>query len=144
MSFSPFSTFFIIRDVFVFKIGMNIFSRLTYSIELFKSYETIYFPNLKNISHLRYARAHYSWDIIFCLLDEYLANFGQKKYIWVKMNIIFGISINKAEKLGFKSEYIVCTAKSENIWWSFELSCFSGFSPYFPHSRSGTYLEGSP
>jgi hypothetical protein len=49
-------------------------------------------------------------------------------------------TLNKAEKLGFKSEYIVCTAKSENISWGFELLCF-GFSPYFRYSRSLKYQK---
>jgi len=39
---------------------------------------------------------------------------------------------NKGGKLGFKSEYIVCTTKSENIWWGFELFFCRSFPPTSP------------
>ena len=90
---SFFRLFFIFRDIFVFKSGMDNFSRLAHSIELFKSYKTVYFPNSKNIGHIRNSQAHYVRDIISCFFYWYSADFCQNTVIWVKTNIIFGISI---------------------------------------------------
>ena len=68
-------------------------SRFFHSIAHLKSHKTIYFQKSKTIDHLGHGWSHYTLVTVLCFLDWFLASFWSKNAVWVKTNIIFGISI---------------------------------------------------
>ena len=142
---TSFLDFFVIfsKQIF-FKIQMNIFSRLIYSIELFQRYKTIYFSKEKKIGHLIKNQENQRWNINFRHFFIFTENFIHE----IEMNMFYRLTnsidlFRRYETVYFSKSKMIGQffQKKENYCWNIIFQLFLDLSWKFSRATSWSTLQ---